>query len=669
MWLCLLLTCAAGQNIAIAQQGHDELTAEKVREAINKGVAYLEGQQKGDGSWEDYPGNPGGTCALCTLALLNAGVEPWDPNIQRALAYLRILKAEDWQKTYVASLQTMVFVRAVPQTDIFLIKRNAKWLEATQIGEGPYKGAWTYQGNSGFGDNSNSQFALLALHEAENAGVHVNDQTWRLARTYWEKCQNKDGSWGYHLRNPGRGSMTCAGITSLVITSDRIAQPDAKTSGKEIICCAEGDNRDMDPVEHGLYWLGKHFSVTQNPGSPGGLWWLYYLYGMERTGRLTARRFIGNADWYREGAQYLIQSQDPLSGFWSSRATSEESRLVGTSFALLFLSKGRWPVLISKLKHPPDDDWNKHRHDLDNLTRFVESHWKKNLTWQDIDLQSARVEDLLQSPVLFFCGSSNPLPAAPEKSKAIVEKLRDYLDRGGFIFAEAYCGEGGFDKAFRELISRVFPEKEYRLRLLEPEHPIWHADKIIPPDQLRPLWGVDFGCRTSVVYAPLDPPGKPRPSLSCLWELARGGRMKKYSPSVQARINAALDLGINVLAYATNRELRPKEEFFQTTFSQQAKNTFKRGQLDIAQVRHPGACNSAPRALKNLLESIGRELNIRASAPDRLIDLGDKAIFDYHLLYMQGRTAFRLTDEERAHLKEYLQRGGMLFADSICASQ
>ena len=36
---------------------------------------------------------------------------------------------------------------------------------------------------------------------------------------------------------------------------------------------------------------------------------------------------------------------------------------------------------------------------------------------------------------------------------------------------------------------------------------------------------------------------------------------------------------------------------------------------------------------------------------------------------MHGRTAFRLTDAERQRLRQYVERGGMLFADSICASE
>ena len=38
--------------------------------------------------------------------------------------------------------------------------------------------------------------------------------------------------------------------------------------------------------------------------------------GMERAGRLTGQRFFGDHDWYREGAEELVHTQDKLQGFW-----------------------------------------------------------------------------------------------------------------------------------------------------------------------------------------------------------------------------------------------------------------------------------------------------------------------------------------------------------------
>ena len=121
------------------------------------------------------------------------------------------------------------------------------------------------------------------------------------------------------------------------------------------------DRSDADRIEQAVQWLGQQ--LLRGPQSrQQAIWLLYYLYGLERAGRLTARRFIplpprpgqpDRADWYREGADWLVRKQDSLSGFWTGVGHSEDNPLIGTSFALLFLSKGRWPVLLGKLQHGP----------------------------------------------------------------------------------------------------------------------------------------------------------------------------------------------------------------------------------------------------------------------------------------------------------------------------
>jgi hypothetical protein len=281
----------------------------------------------------------------------------------------------------------------------------------------------------------------------------------------------------------------------------------------------------------------------------------------------------------------------------------------------------------------------------------------------------ASVEELLQTPVVYLCGSQSPIPDDPARRTAMVRKLRDYLDRGGFLFAEAYCDGRGFNSGFRELMQEVFPEPEYKLQLLEREHPIWYAEEKVDPGQMRPLWGVEFGCRTSVIYVPPDPPQEPRPSLSCLWELSRPGRGEKLSTPVQGQVDAALSLGLNVLAYATNRELKNKEDLFPTASTRRPGDQVERGRLSVATLRHPGGCNAAPRAIVNLMESANRELRARTHVRQELLAITDPALFDYLLVFMHGRTAFRLTDAERQQLKQYVERGGMLLADSICGSR
>jgi hypothetical protein len=654
----LAITTVVSPLAQVRAQEPLELSAERVRNSIRQGIEYLLNEQSGRGTWDDMTDYPGGVTALATLALLTAGVEPSHPKIQKALTYLRTLEPN---KTYTVSLQTMALCAAEPKRDFLLIQKNARWLSRVQITKGPRTGSWSYPLGDGVGgDNSNSQFAVLALHEAERVGAQVDPDVWKRAAEYWKKCQNADGSWGYQPQNmPGSGSMTCAGIGAWIICSGKVGKPAAEATAQGVQCCLPPE--EDDTLERALVWMGRNFSVQRNPGQggAGSQWHCYYLYGLERVGRLSARRFIGDHDWYREGAELLISKQDAFSHHWLGRGHSEDNPHVTTSLALLFLSKGRRPVLMAKVKHGPAEDWNNHPSDVGNLTAYIEQQWSLELTWQILDPQTAEVEDLLQAPVLFFSGSQTPELAGLE------EKTRDYIDRGGFIFAEACCADGTqFGAGFREFLDRVFPEGEYKLRLAGPEHPIWRIDRLVRPDSpyVGRLWTIEYGCRTCVVFSEVD--------LSCYWEL-QGRRLDVALPVIaKQRLEDAATIGLNVLAYATNREPKGKEETFAPVESPELEEFGGRNVIRVVKLVHGGGCNDAPGALANLLRTASQG-ELKLQVDDNQFDLraSDPGLKRFHIAFMHGRHDFRFTPEERKNLAEFLQNGGTLFADSICASK
>ncbi|NOZ41489.1 MAG: DUF4159 domain-containing protein [Planctomycetes bacterium] len=654
--LPIFLACSIllGDLPRLQAQPARPLTAEQVRKSIEGGIKFLLAEQdKKNGSWNDMSDYPGGVTALCTLALLNSGVEPTDPQIQSALKFLRKFGLNKNPKTYSVALQTMVFCAAEPRRDLVQIQNNVNWLESIQ----QPGGQWSYGVGAG-GDNSNSQFAILALHEADRVSATVKQETWEKAAEYWKDCQNPDGSWGYRKGwDSGLGSMTCAGIAATVICEGRVATPNAAIQNGLVQCCQPQE--DDDSLDRALTWLGNSFSVRRNPG-PRGNWLYYYLYGLERVGRLTARRLIGEHDWYREGAEFLISQQYPISHHWEGKGHAEKSPHIATALALLFLSKGRRPVLMAKLQHGPADDWNNHQSDVAHLTARVEKMWGLDLTWQIFDPTEASIDDLLQAPVLFLSGSKSPQLAGTE------EKIRGYLDRGGFLFAEACCFDGGpFEQGFRAYLDRVFPEKEYQLRRAGPEHPIWRVEELVRPESpyVGRLWTVEYGCRTCVVFSEID--------LSCYWELYGQGRTRGLPGAVAGRLDDANAIGVNVVAYATNREPKGKEESFTGTSALLELNAAgSRGTIQIAKLQHGGGCNDAPGALVNLLRTAAQgDLQLRVSTNEFPVRADDKSLRRFHMAFMHGRHDFKFTPSERAALKEYLTNGGTLFADSICASK
>ena len=449
------------------------IDAQQVRTAIDRAVRFVKSRQNQPaGNWSSETGYTGGVSALCTLALLNAGVPLDDPVVRRGLHYVR--RPLQGRRTYTVSLQTMVLCTAEPEKDRLLIRENVQWLQRAQIRSGPNSGGWSYDESPVGGDPSNTQFAMLALFEAERIGMEVAPATWRQALGYWTRRQQPDGSWNYPDRSPS-GSMTCAGVASVVIALGQLSAGDARVVDGQVECC--GPQADNDVASRGLAWLGKHFSVSYNPGPRAQRnatfsqsWHLYYLYALERVGRMTGNRFIGDHDWYREGAEELINRQNAVEGFWQGVGI-ERNRDISTALGLLFLSKGRRPILMAKYDKDPQGDWNRHRSDIAHLTRIVEQGWKQDLTWQTVRGSAATLDDLLQAPVIYLCGRDSLQLTAAQK-----EVLRQYVEHGGFIFAESYCGGEGFDRDFRRFVADVFPESP--LRLLPPDHPSGRSPRI-----------------------------------------------------------------------------------------------------------------------------------------------------------------------------------------------
>ena len=679
-----------------ARASQSQVSAAAVRQAIHDGVAFLKSRQLADGTWGDYSQFRGGLTALVVHALLTCGEPIDDPVVERGLNAVRTIPLE---RTYVVSLQTLVLCRAGLPTDRNRIAECVRWLESAQAQDGGW--AYTERPNPGTFDLSNTQFAILALFEAQRYGVSVSVDTWKTIYQRLQTFQNQDGSWGYSRGNrTGTGSMTCAGIGSMMMTLDSATGVDARVVGNQIQCCLNTPTAD-DVVEKGMQWIGRNFSASRNPGS-GEANRLYYLYGIERIGRLTCHRFFeGNGqryDWYREGCDSILGWKGNLQDHWSNMGGNEQNELIATSFALLFLAKGRMPILFSVLDANPtpiaeaaEEDknaatganavnavandahanqprWNPHRNAFRNLTDYVGQKWKMELTYQTIPLDLATAEELSASPVLYLGGQSVLYPNDVALLEKTAAKMRNYLEHGGFLYV---ASDGPlFDQSFREWMKLVFPEPEYQLKLLPATHPVWHNEEILAADQARPAYGVEFGCRTSVIYFPSAEAYRP---LSCLWELRplRGNPLMEqpmYAPAVQSQVQAGMALGINVLAYATNRRLQGKEEIFDQENAARERDTMLRGRLAIASILHGGGCSAAPRALENLLQEAATQLKYRIATDSVELAATDPKIFRYPVLFIHGRSEFQFNDAERLAIRAYLERGGTIFADAVCGS-
>ncbi len=679
LWLLIGSLLAAIGPTTYAQnepQSDVELRAE-IKKAISLGTAYLRRSQLSDGSWpitySRISDAKAAMTAIAVLAQINCDVPVKSKTLQRGLNYLRKVRLSDIRdgsQVYEASLIVMALCAAEEyDRDMGAIRYWAQLLQESQTtADGEAKGLWHYWLKSDIksGDRSNGQFAVLALRNAVNAGVEIDQSVWRRTRDHWEGQQNPDGGWGYSpgrdIRgNPSRGSMTAAGLSTVAITSRMIADDsDTDAEGRVDPCFP---HPPPSALLKGRHYLGNRFSASRNPDHQG--WHYYYLYGLERAGRLTGVRFFGEHDWYRAGARVLQKAQ-LTNGSWLPPGAHESDPVLATSYALLFLSKGLSRVVVNKLdytstpnRESPEGEWNRHHLDIPNLIDHIDSlpGWPPRLNSQVLELNKLEAEtavlDMNQAPVLYVSGRD-----APAFSDEQVEWLRRYVDEGGFIFGQANCVDGGFDAGFKELVRRMFPNDEARLNRLAADHPLFRSEYLLQEASLE-VYGVDFGCRTPIVYSPVD--------HACYWHKWMRRPPQSRSTDLTQRIERSMRLGVNVIAYATGRE--PPEKLNDVKKTGAALKQAERGLLEVAQIRHDGGWDTARRAVSNLLEGLSQETGIGVSLKPRPVPVTFEALRKFPMAYMHGRYGFRLREAEQDALRDYLSRGTVLIADACCGSE
>ena len=681
----VLAFVSADRATAAPPANSEQETVAKVNRAIDTGVQYLRVNRKATQHWEGFwvneiTGMEGGVTALGCLAMLNCGVKPDDKDLSAVLDFLRKLEPK---KTYVSALVVMCLAEAKNPKDLPLIQKHTDWLVKTARRDRGKLSGWGYPiTDLDRADASNTQYALLGLYSAKQAGVKIPDDMWKDIRKLYIDTQNKEtrdtGNWSYTEEyKKASFTMTVAGVSGLVIArmglNDNAQQLDPKTG----IAAKCGEYAENEPIRRGMNWIGsdKHFSFDKAIESKSTF---YNIYGIERVGRLSGQRFIGKYDWYREGCDYLVRTQGK-DGSWSSDSgvAEDQTKVMATSFALLFLSKGRSPVLISKLAHGDavitdggilvekgGNDaivgWNRKQNDARNLADYASKELFKNLAlgWQVYDPRRKEfptdkeileeVGQLVQSPILYFNGHSAPkLTGQQEKI------LKKYIEEGGFVIAEACCGSADFAAGFRELMKRLFPESE--LKPMAPEHTIWQTHFAVPPTEFKNVECLERGCRTVLVFFP-EP-------ISGYWE-----ESKYMAPSGKPAANrgeSAFHLAMNIIAYATGME-PPKQRLSQRKIADNKEELAPvKGFLKPVQIKI-GEQPPAPAAMRNLMDFLRTDAKLDVIVGVEQLPANNEDLFKYKFLYMHGRKSFEFDAEDIDNIKANLQSGGLLLADACC---
>jgi hypothetical protein len=643
---------AASLVLACAAAARAEVTDEQVRQAINRGKEYLIGLQNADGAFGQKGRYGYGESCLAFMTLAYMQMHPNREVMSKAMDFHMTLDPDTQMGNKQGYALPIRLMGLSYLHDKLLGKKKGQvrrrmYQDVTRLRMGQNAaGGWRYEldAEKEDWDFSVSQWPILAYRDAALVGIEVPKEPLFKARELYYAKQRPDGGYNYgwypRADTESTGSMTAAGLASLYIIQD-LLEPGAGCpcqGGRSQRTVSETDRR----IDRALAWLAKRFSVSTNPGMEGGRQRiLYWLYCVERVGIAAGYKYFGQHDWYAEGAEYLLEKQHG-NGSWGG--------ITDTCFALLFLYKGRAPILFNKLRF--DGVWNAHRRDIANLTRYIERIKEQQFHWQIVEL-TAPLDELHDAPILYITAES-----APNFSEADRKKLRAFTDTGGTILFEASCGNRLVKGWFRKFAAQVWPE--WPLQPLGPDHGIYTHPYDLKD---RPeILGIDDGVRTCVVFAMDD--------ISCPWH-TKAFAGKSY----------LFNWGINLFTYATDGAPLRAKLAGRATVEKAGRyaGPVEAGpstNLRLARVRHGGnwevgANYGGLRMLAaQVKETAGVNLEVTepTAAPFDQGGVAPEDLTGYDIAYVAGSKSMEFTPAEQAALRQFVEGGGFLWLEAAGGS-
>jgi hypothetical protein len=311
------------------------------------------------------------------------------------------------------------------------------------------------------------------------------------------------------------------------------------------------------------------------------------------------------------------------------------------------------PVLLTKIRTNDAEDWARTPNDLKGLLEWMSTgmnvHFSSNVkTFAEVPA------DGKDMPILYRSGYK-----AFKLSDADRDHLREYLLNGGTIIFNALVGNPDFYHSAVQAARDILPERPvYRLRM---DHPAFNSyyqitqvkyrDRMIrdgqATDNLPYLEGVDIDNRTAIFIS--------------RWDFSMGWEQNK-ADSWGYVDEDARKIGANIVSYVTAmRDAGKSVGKSVELVNADQKNSDK---VRVGQVIHAGPWKTRTAAFPMLLNQFHTLPGAPVSFELTDVKLSDPAIFAMPILYLTGTTDFVLSDAERANLRQFLLKGGVLFAEA-----
>ena len=311
------------------------------------------------------------------------------------------------------------------------------------------------------------------------------------------------------------------------------------------------------------------------------------------------------------------------------------------------------PVLLTKIRTNDAEDWARTPNDLKGLLEWMSAnmnvHFSSNIkTFSEVPVNAK------DTPIIYRSGYKSFRLTEEER-----QHLHEYVLNGGTIIFNALVGNPDFYQSAVQAAQDILPERPvYRLRI---DHPAFNSyyqiaqvkyrDRMVQDglatDNLPFLEGVDIDDRTAIFIS--------------RWDFSMGWEQNK-ADSWGYVDEDARKIGANIVSYVTAMRDAGKSVGKSVELVNADQKTADK--VRVGQVIHAGPWKTRTAAFPMLLNQFHTLTGAPVSFEQTDVKLTDPAIFDMPILYLTGTTDFVLSEAERANLRQFLLKGGVLFAEA-----
>lgn len=462
------------------------------------------------------PTQRGGYTALVAAALVRAGVSYQDPRLAPSIEWLA---GQSPAGTYAVAMRTMLWAMLPPRFMSHLETETARLLDGFDLDTR----SWGYESPMRIArrDNSLRQFGALALREAVERGARIDPRFWMTLEESLLDGQLADGGWPYldHERT-ARGSMTAAGAATLLMIRDTVRRDAVLRASRH------RPDRSAAAIDRAVAWLEARFDPSAHPGHGGHF--AYWAYAVERLGLAGGLRSLGGVPWFPALAAELLArcgAFDAPSIRFRVRTGARAPSTTDLAFTLLFLARGREPIVLGRLDIPGMNTALRPAAAA-GMAQALGAMTESVHAWQSVHLLDGP-EALLESAVLMLA-SDQAIPFVRDRRRALqaaaaraapadepppplpgdreLDILRAFLHRGGLLLALAESGSTGFSESVEALGDMLLPGRAWRT--LPREHP---AASLRRSTGSLPLRAIGNGVRECIILVP-------RGDLTASWQ-------------------------------------------------------------------------------------------------------------------------------------------------------